>query len=607
MKNAEVAAAFDLIGDILEFQGANPFRVRAYRNASRTVHDLGEPLSSILEDSNRELTDISGIGADLAEKITALVTTGTLPMLEELKTQVPQSVLALLRIPGVGPKKAAMLHKELGIKTLDELKAACQEQRVRTLKGFGEKTEAAIIAGLKFAAAPEIARMYWAEADMYAQALREHLLTCKSVKQFEMAGSYRRGRETIGDLDALVESSDPGEVMDRFAEFEGIAAVLGRGETKMSVRLVNDLQIDLRIVRVESFGAALQYFTGSKEHNVVLRGMAKDRGLKINEYGVFRIDEKAKAASPAAKPKPSTKATKPAAADAEGEEPDGVYIAGRTEEDVYATLDLPCFPPELRENRLEFQWAAAGKLPTLVEAADIQGDLHMHTDATDGKATLEEMAAAAQDRGLKYIAITDHSPRVTMANGMNAGRLRRQWEQIDQLNAKLKGFVVLKGVEVDILERGGLDLPDDCLAEADWVVASVHYGQNQSREKITERIVEALANPNVCAIAHPTGRIINRRKAYELDLGAVYEAALQHGKFLELNSNPARLDLNDIHCATCRQRGIPIVISTDAHSTAGLDVLRYGVLQARRAGLTRNDVANTRPWGQLKKMLGRKR
>jgi DNA polymerase (family X) len=607
MKNAEVAAAFDLIGDILEFQGANPFRVRAYRNASRTVHDLGEPLSSIVADSNRDLTDISGIGADLAEKITTLVTTGALPMLEELKTQVPQSVLALLRIPGVGPKKAAMLHKELGIKTLDELKAACEEQRVRTLKGFGEKTESAIIAGLKFAASPEVARMYWAEADVYAQSLRKHLLACRSVEQFEMAGSYRRGRETIGDLDALVESSDPGEVMDRFAKFEGIAAVLGRGETKMSVRLVNDLQIDLRIVPAESFGAALQYFTGSKEHNVVLRGMAKDRGLKINEYGVFQIDEKVKGTSPVkAKSTARTKATKPVSADAESEEPGGVYIAGRTEEDVYATLDLPCFPPELRENRWEFQWAAVGKLPTLVEVADIQGDLHMHTDATDGKATLEEMAAAAQERGLKYIAITDHSPRVTMANGMNADRLRRQWEQIDQLNAKVKGFVVLKGVEVDILERGGLDLPDDCLAEADWVVASVHYGQNQPREQITKRIAEALANPNVCAIAHPTGRIINRRKPYEVDLGAVYDAAIKHGKFLELNSNPARLDLNEIHCATCRQRGIPIVVSTDAHSTAGLDVLRYGVLQARRAGLTKNEVANTRPWAQLKKMLGRK-
>src|SRR5262249_50055513 len=414
MKNAEVAAAFDLIGDILEFQGANPFRVRAYRTASRVIHDLSEPVAGIVADSNRKLTDISSVGVDLAEKITVLVSTGTLPMLEELKTQVPQSVLALLRIPGVGPKKAATLHKELGIKTLEELKAACEEQRVRTLKGFGEKTEAAIVAGLKFAASPEVARMYWAEADIYAQSLREHLQSCKSVKQFEMAGSYRRGRETIGDLDALVESSNPGEVMDRFAEFEGIAAVLGRGETKMSVRLENDLQIDLRIVPAVSFGAALQYFTGSKEHNVVLRGMAKDRGLKINEYGVFRIDEKAKAASTAkVKSTARTKATKPASGNADGEEPDGVYIAGRTEEEVYATLDLPYFPPELRENRWEFQWAAVGKLPTLVEVADIQGDLHMHTDATDGKATLAEMVAAAQERGLKNIAITDHSPRGT--------------------------------------------------------------------------------------------------------------------------------------------------------------------------------------------------
>ena len=623
MKNVEIAAAFDLIGDILEFQGANPFRVRAYRNASRTIQDLSEQLAAIATNPERKLTEISGVGADLAEKIKVLVASGSLPMLEELKAQVPQSVLALLRIPGLGPKKAAVLHKELGIKTLDELKAACESHRVRDLKGFGEKTEAAILAGLSFAASPEVARMYWAEADAYADALREHLKVCKSVKQLEIAGSYRRGRETIGDLDALVESNNPAEVMDRFAQFAGIDTVLGRGETKMSIRLANQLQIDLRIVDKEAYGAALVYFTGSKAHNIVLRGMAKDRGLKINEYGVFRVGGTAVAEKKKGKglkkkagvnlgADPLTPALSPGERETDAAphdkevEGDGVYIAGRTEKDVYATLDLPWIPPELREDRWEFKWAMEGKIPKLVEVSDMQGDLHMHTTATDGKATLEEMITAAAERGLKYIAITDHSQRTTIANGMTADQLRRQWDEIDKLNEKLRDFVVLKGVEVDILEKGPLDLDDDCLSQADWVVASVHFGQNQPREQITKRIVDALANPNVCAIAHPTGRIINRRKPYEVDLEAVYEAAIKHQKFLELNSNPARLDLDDVHCAACRERGIPMVISTDAHSVQGLDVVRYGILQARRAGLTKKDVANTRPWKEVKKLLERR-
>ncbi len=310
--------------------------------------------------------------------------------------------------------------------------------------------------------------------------------------------------------------------------------------------------------------------------------MAKDRGLKINEYGVFQV---------------AGKGIK------KGEEK---YVAGRTEKEVYGTLDLPWIPPELREDRWEFRWAAEGKLPKLVELSDMQGDLHMHTTESDGKATLEEMVAAAKAEGLKYIAITDHSPRVSVANGLTPDRLRRQWEQIDKQNAKLRGFKVLKGVEVDILEKGPLDIDDDCLSEADWVVASVHFGQKQPRQQITKRIVDALANPNVCAIAHPTGRLINRRKAYDVDLEAVYDAAKKHHKMLELNSNPARLDLDDIACAACRQRGIPVVISTDAHSVTGLAAMRYGILQARRGGLSKANVANTRSWPDVKKLLGRK-
>ena len=600
MQNAEIAAVLEEIADLLEFQGANAFRVRAYRNAGRTVHDLTEPIERVAVDPNRSLTEFSGIGADLAEKIKTLLNTGKLPMLEELRAAVPESVLALMRIPGLGPKKAAALFNQLGIKTLDELRAACETHQVRDLKGFGEKTEAAILAGMSFATSPEVLRIQWADADLIAQALVEHLCAGGGVRQIEPAGSYRRGRETVGDLDFVVDCENAAAVMDRLAAYPEVSAVIGRGDTKMSVRLKNGLQVDLRIVPHKSFGAALVYFTGSKQHNIVLRGLAKQHGMRINEYGVFRLPAGGKGTE-ADKDAPDDATAKDAAKEAAKLE----YIAGRTEKEVYDTLNLPVFPPEIREARSEFDWAAEGPLPDLIELSDIVGDLHMHTTATDGKASLEEMIAAARERGLKYIAITDHSKRVSMANGLDGVRLRAQWAQIDEINRRLKGIRVLKGVEVDILERGGLDLPDDVLCEADWVVASVHYGQNQASEQITQRIIGALENPHVSAIAHPTGRLIGRRKPYAVDMDAVYAAAKRCGKLLELNSNPARLDLDDLHCAAAKRHGIPIVISTDAHSTSGLDVLRYGILQARRAGLTKADVANTRPWAKLKALIGR--
>ncbi|MDP7302707.1 MAG: PHP domain-containing protein, partial [Pirellulaceae bacterium] len=384
---------------------------------------------------------------------------------------------------------------------------------------------------------------------------------------------------TVGDLDVLVVSQDAEEIMDRFSNLPDLVSVTGRGETKMSIRIHTGLQIDLRVVAAESFGAALQYFTGSKDHNVALRSMARQRGLKINEYGVFQID---------------------------GDEE--TYLAGASEIDVYATLDLPCFAPELREAREEFSWAEEEKLPALIEVKDIRGDLHMHTTATDGKASLQEMIEAAKQNGLQYVAITDHSQRVTMARGLDPKRVRRQWQEIDQINATLgDDFTVLKGIECDILEKGGMDLPNDVLAEADWVLASVHYGQNQPRNQINDRILGALENPHVTAIAHPTGRLINRREAYDVDLDLVMSTAKSQRKMLELNANPQRLDLNDVYCAAAKRHGIPIVISTDAHSIDGLDCLRYGVLQARRAGLTKQDVANTRTCQQLKELIGDKR
>ncbi|MEZ6072183.1 MAG: DNA polymerase/3'-5' exonuclease PolX [Pirellulales bacterium] len=517
--------------------------------------------------TSSQLTDIDGIGKDLAEKLTTLVETGELPMLDELRAEVPESLIQLMRVPGLGPKKAARCTKSWHREPARPPRR-CENEQVRSLKGFAAKTEATILEGLDLAeAAGE--RMYWAHADEIVQALREHLEPCEAIQRLEFAGSYRRGRETVRDLDVLVVADEPDAVMDCLAEFPAVDTVTGRGDTKMSVRLADGVQVDLRVVPAESFGAALHYFTGSKEHNVALRGLAKKRGLKINEYGVWKGDK---------------------------------AVAGASEEDVYAALDLPWFPPELRENRLEFDLAEAGKLPRLVELGDIRGDLHMHTDQTDGAATLEEMIEAARARGLEYIAITDHSKRVTMANGLDARRLRQQFKEIDRLNEKYDDIHVLKGVECDILERGGMDLDDDVLAEADWVVASVHYGQNQPREQITRRIVDALANPNVSVIAHPTGRLINRRKPYDVDLEAVFRAAAEHGKLLELNANPARLDLDDVACAAAKRHGIPIAISTDAHRTAGLDVMRYGILQARRAGLTKKDVANTRSFKDFQRL-----
>lgn len=583
MTNAAIAAAFEQVADLLEYQGENVFRVRAYRTAARTIDGLVESLTSVRADPGRSLTDLEGIGDDLAQKIETLLDTGRLPLLEKLEQQVPAVVFDLMRVPGLGPKKVKALVDALGIGSLAELEDACRAGRVRDIKGFGAKTEAAILENLAFARDPDRARLLWNEADAIAELLVAWLHGVPAAGRLEMAGSLRRGRETVGDLDVLVESAEPAAVMDRLVEWPETADVLLRGDTKTSIRGPRDVQIDLRVVPAESFGAALQYFTGSKEHNVRLRGRARDRGLSINEYGVFRL-----------------------ATDGSGTK--GPSLAGRTEEEVYAAVDLPWIPPELREGRDEIQLAEAGKLPDLVTLADIRGDLHMHTTATDGEGTLTEMVQAARERNLAYIAITDHGQRVTMAHGLDRRRLLRQWDEIDRLNASLAEegrppIVVLKGIEVDILEKGGLDLPDEVLERADWVVASLHYGQNQPRERITARLIEAIENPNVAVIGHPTGRLINRRPAYDVDIEAVIEAAARTGTFLEINANPWRLDLDDRHAAAAKAAGVKLVISTDAHSTRGLDVMRCGILQARRAGLEAADVANTRTLAGLKKLM----
>jgi len=587
--NADIAAAFEHVADLLEYEGQNAFRIRAYRAAARTIGSLVEPLAGVRGDPARKLTDLDGIGGDLAGKIEVLLDTGRLPLLDELRARVPAVAFELMRVPGLGPKKAKSLVDQLGIGSLQELEAACREGRVAGLKGFGDKTQAAILGNIAFAMDPDHARLLWEQADEVAGTLLAWLRQCPAARQVEAAGSWRRGRETVGDLDLVVDSDDAAAVMDRLGAWPETAAVLQRGDTRMSIRGPQGLQIDLRVVSPESFGAALQYFTGSKEHNVRLRSRARDLGLTINEYGVHRLD---------------------AAVDGGRADSSGV-IAGRTEADVYAAVGLPWIPPELREGRDELARAAAGTLPVLVELADIRGDLHMHTTATDGEDTLGDMVRAAVARGLDYIAITDHGQRVTMAHGLDRDRLLRQWDEIDRLNDALAAegtppIVVLKGIEVDMLERGGLDLPDEVLERADWVVASLHYGQHQPRDRITARIVEAIENPFVRVIGHPTGRLINRRPPYDVDIEAVIAAAARTGTFLEINANPWRLDLDDRHAAAAKRAGVRLVISTDAHSTRGLDVMRCGVLQARRAGLERDDVANTLPLADLRALMRRK-
>ncbi|QEG41095.1 DNA polymerase/3'-5' exonuclease PolX [Roseimaritima ulvae] len=565
MNNAQIANVFDELADLLEFKGENPFRVRAYRNGSKAIRELEESVAAIIADENRKLADVPGIGKTLAEKSETLLASGSLSQLEDLRAEIPASVLQMVRVPGLGAKKAAALHRELGIDTLAQLRDACERQQVRKLKGFAAKTEQMILQGLEIAEAAN-ERLRWVEADQIVQQLLAHMNRHQGIQRVQPAGSYRRGRETVGDVDLLVVADDRAAVMDHFEAFAGRSETIARGDTKVSMRIGASFQVDMRVVESHQFGAALQYFTGSKEHNVHLRSLAKKRGLKINEYGVFADDEE-------------------------------TPLASETEADVYAALELPCFPPEIREDRFEFEWAAAGSLPELITLDQIQGDLHMHTTATDGQATIREMADAAIERGLKYIAITDHSKRVAMAGGLDAERLREQWAMIDEIRPEYEGRLeILKGIECDILEDGSMDLDDEVLSEGDWIIASVHYGQKQPRQQITDRITGALANPYVSIVAHPTGRLINRRPPYDVDMEAVVQAAAEHGKLLELNANPARLDLNEQHLTMAARQGVPIVISTDAHSIDGLDVMKHGIQQARRGGLTAAQVANTKPW-----------
>ncbi len=572
--NNDVAGIFDELADFLEIKGENQFRVRAYRNAARTVSSLSRSVADLAAEE-KGLDGIPGIGKDLADKIRTIVATKKLPLLEDMKKELPEGLSALMKVRGLGPKKIALLYKELKVASLDDLKRAATGGKIRELPGFSEKTELAILEelGRTEGAGHGPARFKLAVAEQIVTPLFEDLKRAKGVERIEFAGSFRRRAETVGDVDILVAAGKSRDVVDRFVHYDDVSKVLAEGETKASVLLRGGLQVDLRVVPLVSFGAALHYFTGSKPHNIAVRLMGVKRKLKVNEYGVFRGKR---------------------------------MIAGRTEEEIYKLFGMPYIEPELREDRGELQAALKGRLPRLVRLEDIKGDLHSHTKDTDGHYTAVEMAGAAKKLGYEYLAISDHSKRVTMAHGLDAKRLAQSIKEIDKLNAKLKGITLLKSIECDILADGSLDLPDDILGELDLVLCSIHYNFNLSKEKQTERVLRALDNRLVNIFCHPSGRLINERPAYEIDMGKVMRAAVERGCYLELNSHPDRLDLDDVHCQAAKKMGLKVALSTDAHSLDDLSLMRFGIGQARRGWLEPADVVNTRGLSELRKLLKRK-
>jgi DNA polymerase (family 10) len=569
--NSDIEAIFNHIADLLDIKGDNPFRIRAYRDAARTVGELTRNVTEMLEE-DEDLTDLPGIGKDLANKIKEIVETGTLSFLEKLQKEIPSDLTELLRISGLGPRKVHTLFTQLGITTLGELEEAVKKEKVRQLDGFGEKTEQNIKEELKRLTGSE-QRIKLAVADQIALPLLDYLKGIKGVKEAAIAGSYRRRKETVGDLDILVTHSKNAKVMERFVAFEDVKKIISQGKTRSSVLLRSGVQVDLRAVAQVSYGAALHYFTGSKAHNIAVRKIAVKKGLKINEYGVFKGKKR---------------------------------IAGRSEEEVYQQVGLPYIPPELRENRGEIEAAGNDKLPELLTIEDIRGDLHSHTKRTDGHASLEEMGLAAKEHGYAYLAITEHSKLVTVAGGLNAEDLRAHIKAIDKLNDKLEGILLLKSIEMDILEDGSLDLPDEVLKELDFTVCSVHSKFNLSRKKQTERIIRAMDNPYFSILGHPSGRLINERPPYEVDMEAVINAAAEKKCFLELNAHPDRLDLTDTFLKLAKELGVKVAISTDAHSVEGLNYMRFGVWQARRGWIEADDVLNTRSWEELRPLFKRR-
>jgi len=570
--NADIAAIFSEMADLLEIQQANPFRIRAYRNAARIVGELGREVRAMVE-RGENLTELPGIGDDLAKKMHEIIASGKCRALERLRSEFPPAISELLHVPGLGPKRVRTLWHELEVQTPEQLARAARDGRIRTLPGFGAKTEANILKSVE-AHLSKTRRLKLAIAAQYAESLVAWLSGARGVAHIEVAGSYRRARDTVGDLDILVAAEADSDVMARFVGYDEVAQLLSQGPTRASAVLRSALQVDLRVVDEAAYGAALCYFTGSKAHNIALRRLAQEHGLKLNEYGVFRGQER---------------------------------IAGDSEESVYRALGLPWIAPELREDRGEIAAARAGRLPHLVQLGDLGGDLHAHTTATDGHHTLQEMALAAKAAGLSYLAITEHSRRLAMAHGLDPRRLAEQCEGIDRLNEKLSGIVLLKGIEVDILEDGSLDLPDTALARLDLVVGAVHSRFDLSRSKQTERILRAMDNRHFTLLAHPTGRLIEARPPYDVDMLRLVRHAKARGCYLELNAHPDRLDLPDNYCLMAKDEGVLVSINSDAHSREDFANLRFGIGQARRGWLAPADVLNTRPLGELRRLLAKSR
>ncbi len=566
--NQDVALRFAELADFLEIDAANPFRIRAYRNAARTIGDLGEEVSDIV-DRGDDLTSVEGIGKDLAAKIEEVLRSGTLHALQEVQKRIPPSLGELLQLPGLGPKRVKVFYENLGIQSLDDLELAAREGRLRELPGMGKKTEEKLLGAI--ASRRDASKRFSRVGIMgVARALMKYLEECGLAGRMAFAGSYRRGRETVGDLDILAVSEDSGELMEVFVAYEDVNEVIAQGATKSSVVLRSGLQVDLRVIEESSYGAALHYFTGSQAHNIALRRRAQARGLKVNEYGVFEGDH---------------------------------AVAGKSEADVFAAVGLEEIPPELREGRGELEAAENNGLPELLDRAEIRGDLHSHSSASDGRHSIEEMALAAKEMGYQYLGVTDHSKRLTIANGLDESRLSRQMDEIDELNSSHPGIHVFKSIEVDILDDGSLDLPDGVLRRLDYVIGSVHSRFNLSRDQQTDRVLRAMDNDYFTILGHPTGRLLLSRDAFDIDMSRVIKHARQRGCFLELNANPQRLDLHDVHCRMAREMGVLIAINTDAHRARDFSHMEYGVGQARRGWLGKGDVLNTRSLSQLRKLF----
>lgn len=569
MSNEKVARVLYEIADLLEIKGVE-FKPVAYRRAARNIEELDKDIEEYFKESR--LREIPGVGEAIAKKISEIIESGELNYLKELREELPAGLLQLIEVPEIGPRTVMRLYKELKITNLHELKRAAEEHRIRRLKGFGDRSEEIILKGISLLE-HRTGRMLLGYAYFYGKAIVDYMIAAGGYSLISTAGSLRRMKETIGDIDILVGSDEPEKVMRVFVENPRVSEVIAKGDTKSSVRLEEGVQVDIRVVSTDSYGAALQYFTGSKEHNISLRSLAIEKGLKINEYGVFKKDANER-------------------------------IAGRTEEEVYAALGLEMMPPEIRENRGEIKASIEHRLPTLVELGDVKGDFHVHSTMSDGGATVEEIAQDAVKRGYEYIGITDHSESLKVARGVAKEDLKRNIEKVREISEKTGGIRVLMGAEVEIRNDGSLDYPDSILNNLDFTVGAVHSGFKMSEKEMTERIVTAMSNDYLTILAHPTGRVLEQREPYQVDVDTIIDTASEKGVFLELNALPERLDLNDLNCRKAKEKGVTIAIGTDAHSLAQLNYMMFGVATGRRGWLEKSNILNTRSLKEVERSLG---